>query len=175
MKFRITVILVVIVLAFSMTACSKQDEAPIAQGSGTQQGTLPSGHPSTEGGQVPIVPQVSQIIVPDGVKGVWGSAIIAIEKKADNKIEDVTVALNSEYKVPDSTLKLVIGDFMPDFRMEGSTITSASSDPNNPAIQIQIFEGEEEVFSGWLYARFPAIHPFQHETYGITLKAGVKK
>jgi hypothetical protein len=41
-------------------------------------------------------------------------------------------------------------------------------------VRIIVFEGEEEIFKGWLYSKFPAIHPFQHERYGLLLKEGVK-
>lgn len=173
MKSRIIVLIAVFALVFSVAACSKQDEAPItADKSGS---SLPQGHPAAGGDAGgPIIAPVTQILVPEGVKGVWGSALIAFEDKSSGSSKDIKIPLNSEYTIEGSGLKLVVGDFLPDFRMDGSTITSSSPDPNNPAIQIKVVEGEEEIFSGWLYARFPAIHPFLHEKYGITLKAGVK-
>ena len=174
MKSRIIVLIAVFALVFSVAACSKQDEAPItADKTGS---SLPEGHPSTAGAPVgPVVAPVTQILIPEGVKGVWGSAVVTIEDKSNGKFEDATVPLNSEYKISDSNVKIVVGEFLPDFRMEGSTITSGSPEPNNPAVQMKVFEGEEEIFAGWLYSRFPAIHPFQHERFAITLKAGVKK
>ncbi len=174
MKLRIIVLIAVFALVFSVAACSKQDEAPItADKTGN---SLPEGHPSTSGAPGgPVVAPITQIVVPEGVKGTWVSAVVIIEDKSNRKSEDVTVPLNSEYKIADSDIKLVVGEFLPDFRMEGSTITSSSSEPNNPAVQMKVFEGEDEIFAGWLYSRFPAIHPFQHERFAITLKAGVKK
>ena len=180
MKFRMVVLVAVFALVFSVAACSKQDEAPISTDKSGS--ILPDGHPSPDGGPsgpgvpgVPDIVPVTEIDIPEGVKGVWVSAVVTIQDRSKGNSEDITIPLNSEYKIADSNLKLVVGDFLPDFRMEGSTITSSSSEPNNPAVQIVILEGEEEIFAGWLYSRFPAIHPFQHEKYSITLKAGVKK
>ncbi len=174
MKFRIILLIAVLALVFSVAACSKQEEAPITvDKSGS---SLPEGHPLSGGAPgVPDVAPVTQILVPEGVKGVWVSAVVTVEDKSKGNSEDITIPLNSEYMLADSNVKLVVGDFLPDFRMEGTTITSSSPEPNNPAVQVKIFEGEEEIFAGWLYSRFPAIHPFQHEKYAITLKAGVKK
>ena len=170
MKLRLVVLIAVLALVFSVAGCSKQDEAPITKGGG-----FPEGHPSTGSeGQEPVVVPVSEIVVPDDVKKVWGSAILAIEDKGMGEIKDVTITLNSDYTIPDSNIKIAIGDFLPDFRMTGTTITSNTNEPNNPAIQVIITEADAEIFSGWLYARFPAIHPFQHEKYGVTLKSGVK-
>ena len=174
MKSRIIVLIAVFALVFSVAACSKQDEAPItADKTGN---SLPQCHPSTGGAPGgPVVAPVTQILVPEGVKGVWTSAVVTIEDKSKGESKDATVPLNSEYKIEGSNVKIVVGEFLPDFRMEGTTITSSSPESNNPAVQMKVFEGEEEIFAGWLYSRFPAIHPFQHERFAITLKAGVKK
>ncbi len=172
MKLRLVVLIAVLALVFSVAGCSKQDEAPITTGGGSG---FPEGHPQTGGGgQEPVVVPVSEIVVPDDVKSGWSSAILAIEDKGVGEIKDVTITLNSDYTIPGSNILIAVGDFLPDFRMTGTTITSNTNEPNNPAIKVIITEADDEIFSGWLYARFPAIHPFQHEKYGVTLKAGVK-
>jgi len=85
------------------------------------------------------------------------------------------VALNSEFKVPDSDLTLKVGSFLPHFTMAGDQITSATNNLENPAAQIEVFQGGKEIFHGWLFAKFPAVHPFQHDKYGLLLLEGVKK
>jgi len=84
-------------------------------------------------------------------------------------------AVRCHFSVPGSNLKITVGEFLPDFKMEGLNITSLSNDPNNPAVNVKVFEGDKEVFKGWLYSKFPAIHPFEHPTYALLLKDGVKK
>lgn len=116
-----------------------------------------------------------QIVVPDSVKGKWVGVKIIVKDKRTNKTDEITAKLESEYTIPNSNLKIKVGEFLPDYKMEGLTITSASGEPNNPAVHIIVFEGEKEIFKGWLYSKFPNIHPFQHEKYGLTLKEGIKK
>jgi hypothetical protein len=84
------------------------------------------------------------------------------------------VNIGSEFKVPNTNLRIVVGEFLPDFRMDDATITSASDMPNNPAVRVEVFENGKSIFKGWLYSKFPTIHPFEHEKYGLTLKEGIK-
>ena len=46
--------------------------------------------------------------------------------------------------------------FVPDFVIgDGNTVQSRSESPNNPAALIEGWKGEEKVFSGWVFAKFP--------------------
>ena len=119
--------------------------------------------------------------IPSVVKGKWKSVVLIVEDKTTKKTSEYTVNLNSDFKIPNSNLKVEVGEFLPDFRMNGLEITSVSNDPNNPAVGVKVFEGGKQIFPapgkkwGWLYAKFPTMHPFEHAKYGIALKEGVKK
>ncbi len=108
----------------------------------------------------------SQIIIPDSVKGKWSAAKIIFEDKTAKKRQEYTVKLNSDFSVPNSSLKISVGEFIPDFRMEGLNLSSASNQPNNPALSIRVFEGGKQIFPppgrqwGWLFAKAPSIHRF---------------
>ena len=115
------------------------------------------------------------VSLPDAVKGKWKSVVLVVEDKSSKKKTEYTVNVNSDFKVPGSNLKLVVGEFIPDFRMNGLTITSGSNEPNNPAVGLKVLENDKEIFKGWLYSKFPAIHPFEHPKYALTLKDGVRK
>ena len=119
--------------------------------------------------------------MPASVKGNWTGAIIVVEDKTTRAKQEYTVKLNSDFKVPNTNLKIHTGDFLPDFRMNGLTLTSASNQPVNPALSIRVFENNKQIFPapgrewGWLFSKVPSIHPFEHQKYGITLKEGIKK
>ncbi|MBI4715722.1 MAG: DUF2155 domain-containing protein, partial [Nitrospirae bacterium] len=66
-----------------------------------------------------------------------------------------------------------VTDFLPDFKIEGSLYTSGSTNPLNPAVNVLVTEGGKEIFKGWLFQKFPSIHAFKHQRFGITLKEGV--
>jgi hypothetical protein len=98
-----------------------------------------------------------------------------VEYKEKKSKKQYTVPLNSEFKVPDSDISLKVGGFLPHFTMSADQITSGSNNPENPAAQIEVFQGGKEIFHGWLFAKFPAVHPFQNDKYGLALLEGVKK
>jgi len=46
--------------------------------------------------------------------------------------------------------------FVPDLVIgEGSKVQSRSREPNNPAALVEAWKGEERVFSGWVFAKYP--------------------
>jgi hypothetical protein len=168
MKAKWIAILAVMLMVFGVVACQKEADMPI----GTQQGdaTAPRGDQGSGG---PEFTPVSEIRVPDVVKGKWASVIITLENKGTNEIKDITVGVNGQFTIPGTKIVLNVGDYLPDFKMEGPVITSSSNESLNPAVHIVVTEDGVEIFKGWLFAKWPAIHPFQHETYGLTLKDGV--
>ncbi|BCB96180.1 lipoprotein [Dissulfurispira thermophila] len=168
------VIAVGFVLLIMVVGCKKKEEQPVPK---TPIGQAPMSAPmqpsmsphGTTGSKVE-----KKILVPDSVKAKWGKVKFTIEDKTTKKSSEYTVNIGSEFKVPNTNLKIVVGEFLPDFRMDETTITSASDMPNNPAVRVEVFEAGKTIFKGWLYSKFPTIHPFEHERYGITLKEGVK-
>jgi len=159
-------------MVLALGGCDKKADTPAP---------APVASPHAPSGQGMMMPVgETKIVVPDTVKAKWNAVIISIENKADNTTRDVTIKLGSEYQIPGSSLKIKVGDFLPDFRMDGLTITSASDNMANPAVAVKVFDGDRQIFPengkkwGWLYSKFPTIHPFQHEKYGLALKDAVK-
>jgi hypothetical protein len=123
----------------------------------------------------------SKVLIPASVKGQWSGAKIIFEDKVSQSKQEYTVKLNSDFAVPNTNVRIHIGDFLPDFKMDGLTLTSGSNEPRNPALSIQVFENNKQIFPapgrkwGWLFSKVPSIHPFEHPKYGIILKEGLKK
>jgi hypothetical protein len=185
---KIVVALCSLSLVLAFGACKKKEEKPpMPQPGMPGQQQMPPGHPGgpmgpqgepgqpgQPGGIVMPKGQTS-ITVPDSVKGKWKAVVVVVEEKASHKKNEYTINLNSDFKIPGSELKIAVGEYLPDFKMNGLNITSSSNDPNNPAVHVKVFENDKEVFKGWLYTKFPAIHPFEHPKYALTLKDGVRK
>lgn len=151
-------------LIFAFSSCKKKEEQPAQQMTPNQAApsiNLPQSEP--------------QVVVPDAVKNTWGKVVLVVEDKTTGKTSEATVNIGSDYNIPGSNMKIHVVDFLPDFKMSNNGITSVSNEPNNPAARVDIFDGGKQIFKGWLYARFPAIHPFQNDKYGVTLKEGIKK
>jgi hypothetical protein len=184
MKMKILAILCSTALLLGAAACKKKEEQPVPEtGAHTQKFPTQVPQPGAPGQNVVVPKGETNIVVPDSVKGNWKAVVLEVKDKSTNKAAEYTVDLNSEFTVPESDITLVIGDFLPDFRMEGLSLTSASDQPNNPAVGVRIMEKGEQIFPaqgkkwGWLYARpeFRTMHPFEHAKYSISLLKGVKK
>ena len=167
---RIVAAVLVAGMLVSFAGCKKKEEKP----------QLPAGHPSTEGGMppagMPDMPKVDRtVVVPKEVAAKWKSVKITIEDKAAKSSKEYTIAVGAEQSIPNTTIKVKVLAFLPDFRMGEKEITSASDKPNNPAAQVSVTDGGKEVWKGWLYSMHPGVHPFQHEKISLTLIGGVSK
>ena len=179
MKRFLVVLVVVIALLLSIGNCKKKEGQPVPKAP-MQQGPVmesPAGIPGHEAGG----PKVTfQVVIPPEVKDKWAAVKLVVEDKKIKKTQEYTVNLGGELKLPDSSVSIKIGEFFPDFKMNGNIITSASNNTNNPSVKVTIYEDGKQVFpgpgeGGWLYAKFPDIHPFQHQRFALFLKEGIKK
>jgi hypothetical protein len=53
--------------------------------------------------------------------------------------------------------------------MAGSTMTSASANPENPAVEVVVKEDGVEVFRGWLFSLYPEARAIQHPRFTFAL------
>lgn len=122
---------------------------------------------------VPPISSTSPTVIPDTIKGKWTAVKLQVEDKKENQSKEYIVKLGGELAIPSSTLVVQAVEFLPDLKIEGSTFTTASNELKNPAVHVRILDNGKEVFNGWLFQLFPAVHPFQHERYSITLRDSV--
>jgi hypothetical protein len=175
MKKVTLLVAALLVVALAGTGCKKKEPPPPPmppQGAPGAPGApgMP-GAPHGEGGP----PVEKKVVVPDAIRSAWKAVKVEVEFKDKKTRKQYTVALNSEFKVPDSDLTLKVGGFLPHFTMTADQITSGSNNLENPAAQIEVFQGGKEIFHGWLFSKYPAVHPFQHDKYGLALVDGIKK
>ncbi len=176
MKKFTLLVAVLMMVALAGTGCKKKEPPPPPmppQGAPGQPG-MPGmpGSPHGEGGAPPVE---KKIVVPDAVKGAWKAVKVEVEFKAKKNKKSFTIPLHSEFKVPDTDFTLKVGDFLPHFTMSADQITSGSNNLENPAAQVEVSEGGKEIFHGWLFSRYPAVHPFQNDKIGLVLQEGIKK
>jgi hypothetical protein len=115
------------------------------------------------------VKAASVVVVPESVKGKWKAVKISVIDKSTSQQKVYTVAIGSQFKLPDSNLTLTVENFLPHFVMEGTTLTSQSNELLNPAAQIRVNEGGREIYKGWLFTLYPTTHAFQHPQFSFTL------
>jgi hypothetical protein len=120
----------------------------------------------------PVKPS-SVVVVPESVKGKWKAVKISAINKSTGEQKVYTVAIGSQFKLPDSNLTLTVENFLPHFVMEGTTLTSQSNELLNPAAQLRVSEGGREIYKGWLFTLYPTTHAFQHPLFSFTLAGSV--
>jgi hypothetical protein len=175
---KIVAVLVVLVLAVSFGACKKKEEKPM----------MPQGHPGIEGGMPPggmppagmqnmqNMPKVERkVVASKEVTAKWKAVKLAIANKAAKTTKEYTVSVGSEMTIPNTKMTVKVLSFLPDFKMSDKEIYSASDKPNQPAAQVVVIENGKEIWTNWLFAMQPGVHPFQHENIGIVLIGGVSK
>ena len=122
---------------------------------------------------VPPISGAAPTVIPEALKRKWTAVKLQVEDKKANQSQEYTVKLGGELAIPSSSLVVQAEEFLPDLKIEGSSFTTASNELKNPAVHVRILDDGKEVFNGWLFQLFPAVHPFQHERYGITLRDSV--
>lgn len=179
MKKVLSLLFVVISLIFVVNGCKKKEQPPVPK-SPMQQAPMPMQPAPMQ--PMPMQPESphgnaqkveKKILVPESAKK-WNKVKLIFIDKSTNKTTEYIVKVGSEWKIPNTNLKVMVGEFLPDFKMTETEITSSSDMPNNPAVRVEIFEDGKSIFKGWLYAKFPMIHPFEHQKYGLALKEGIK-
>ncbi|MCX8069494.1 MAG: hypothetical protein N2738_03210 [Thermodesulfovibrionales bacterium] len=68
-----------------------------------------------------------KIEVPDSVKAKWTKAVIIVEDSQSKTKYEQTVSIGSEFVIKNSNIVVKTREFLPDFKMTDSTITTASS------------------------------------------------
>jgi hypothetical protein len=130
---------------------------------------------STEepGGESNPVP--TRLEVPPEVQNAY-SGIRLRWKDASNGQEGVIeVPLGEGAPLPDPSVVVRADVFLPAFSMGGGVLTSDGVEPQNPAARITVFEGGREIFGGWIFTRFPDVHPFTHSRFKLLLEGGVPR
>jgi hypothetical protein len=130
--------------------------------------------PAAEGGQqAPGIP--NRLEVPEAVQQAYSGIVLLWKDASNGKEGKLEVPLGGSAPLPGSTLTVSSDVFLPAFTMTSEVITSAGIEPENPAARIRVTDGGKEIFTGWIFKRFPDVHPFTHPRFSFVLDGGVRK
>jgi hypothetical protein len=125
------------------------------------------------GGGADSVP--TQLVVPPEVAQAWSGIRLGWKDKQSGKEGTVDVPLGEASPLPEPSLVVRADAFLPAFTMGGGAITSDGVEAKNPAARITVFEKGKEIFAGWIFTRFPDVHPFTHPRFQLRLEGGVPR
>jgi hypothetical protein len=117
----------------------------------------------------------SRLEVPPEVAHAYTGIKISWKDKTEGKEGVIEVPLGGGTPLPDPSLVVRADVFLPAFTMGGGAITSEGVEPQNPAARITVFDKGKEIFAGWIFKRFPDVHPFTHPRFQLHLEGGVPK
>jgi hypothetical protein len=129
--------------------------------------------PSQTPGAQEAIP--TRLVVPPEVGEAWSGIRVGWKDKTNGGEGVVDVPLGGAAPLPDPSLVVRADAFLPAFTMGGGAITSDGVDPQNPAARIAVLEKGKEVFAGWIFTRFPDVHPFTHPRFQLRLEGGIPR
>ncbi|NIM59019.1 MAG: hypothetical protein GTO16_08775 [Candidatus Aminicenantes bacterium] len=82
--------------------------------------------------------------------------IWAKKRKDPSFLRKIELKVGQRVRLDGENIRVSVMHFIPDFVInERNQITSRSLQPNNPAAYIEVWEGDEKIMSGWIFAQFP--------------------
>jgi len=150
-------------------------EPAAAEGASPNAASAPGGAGEADAGANANAQIPSRLEVPPEVEQAYGGVRIAWSDRSNGKTGVIEVPLGGATPLPDPSLVVRADVFLPAFTMGGGAITSAGVEPQNPAARIAVFEKGKEIFAGWIFAKFPDVHPFTHPRFQLRLEGGVPR
>ena len=123
-------------------------------------------------GKVPIP---TELVVPPMVGQMYSGIRLSWKDSSNGKSGTLDVPLGGSAPVPDSTLVVSTDVFLPAFTMSAQAISTNSLAEENPAARISVTDKGKGIFAGWIFNRFPDVHPFQHPRFSLKLEGGVRR
>ena len=132
--------------------------------------------PSTEaadgqGGQA----APNRLEVPPEVEQAYSGLRLSWKDNSSGKDGLLEVPLGGTAKLPGSDIEVRGDVYLPAFSMSQGAITSSGIEEANPAARVTVAEKGQEIFAGWIFTRFPDVHPFQHARYTLRLVGGIRR
>lgn len=117
----------------------------------------------------------NRLEVPPEVQAAYSGIRLSWKDSTNGKEGVLDVPLGGTAKIPGSSLEVRGDVYLPAFSMSQGAITSSGLEEQNPAARIGVAENGQEIFGGWIFVRFPDVHPFQHARYSLKLVGGIRK
>jgi hypothetical protein len=139
---------------------------------------LPEGHPAVEKMDPAMEAKVKEdvkreVAVPAAVQGKWAAVKLSVKNKETGQVTEIEAPLDTKTALPGTDLTIKPAYFLPSFIMQEGSISSVNNDPNNPAVKIYVRQGTKTIHEGWIFQRFPEVHPFENPKIELRLLGGV--
>ena len=110
------------------------------------------------------------VIVPQEVKSKWKAVKIRVLNKIDESKNSMKIiSLGESFKLNGTTIKVIVGPFMPNFVMTQKNYSSKGNELTNPAVRLVVEENGKTLYEGWAFAKYPTMYAFEHDEFALQL------
>ncbi|MEK7680282.1 MAG: hypothetical protein AAB356_08825 [Deltaproteobacteria bacterium] len=152
-------------------------QAPLTmpmQAAPTGQPAMPSDHPKLDkaadvkaqhGGSK----QEKELKLSDEVRVKWKEVKLDVTDSSAKSLESVTIKVGGSVNIGKNGATLKVVAFVPDYAMSDNNIVSRSNDLKNPAVLLELLEGNKVVVRGWVFNKFPDFNSFNSAKFKVAL------
>lgn len=174
------------VATLSLVGCStekkaeeKKAEAPAAS---VPEGHPPADHPAMDKTAEDIqklahssIKTQKEVFLTDEVKAKWKEVTLELTEGASKTSQAVKVKVGESVKL-NERFRLKVDAFVPDYAIAENRIESRSNEPRNPAVLLELLEGDKAVAKGWVFKDFPEFNSYTDDRFPVKLLGpGVEK
>ena len=164
-------VLLALVSILMLSACKAKEEAPPEAAPTPLEQQEPGGFTMDEPPiEIREEHKIKMVIeVSDEIQNAWSAVKLEIIEKESGKSEIYEFKRGEEKAIKDTDLKVKVTHFIPNFTMGDGIMTSLDANSINPAVNMIVTEGGNEIWNSVIFAEFPDTHPFEHEKYVILI------
>jgi cytochrome c biogenesis protein len=126
----------------------------------------------------PVLTETIEVNHPLVYKGVWfyqaDYSLDVDTVKIAFAGDDFRVKIGETFSLPEGDVRVKVSKFLPDFVLDGKEAYSRSGSLNNPAIKLDVYEGERLKFSQWAFYKFPDYHQKKGYDFRLTSFSGTE-
>jgi hypothetical protein len=112
----------------------------------------------------------TRLNIPAEVKAKWKSTELSVAGK-DIPVRKLQIAIGGETGIDKSGLTLRVLAYVPSFVSDAGTVTSASNNPENPAVLVQLVDKGQVLSEGWVFQNLPDFNTYANDKLQVKLLA----
>lgn len=109
----------------------------------------------------------SRLNIPADVRATWKSVELTLTGK-DLSARTTKVAVGGELQLEHGLVLRVVA-YVPAFRSDSGTVTSASNKPDNPAVLVQLLDKDKLAGEGWIFQKLSDFNTFSSDRVKVQL------
>lgn len=170
-------------LAFTGCKGEKKQESALEPQQAAPSGQMPSDHPPVDQTTEDIakaqhanIKTQKEVVLKDEVRAKWKEVKLEITEGSSKTKGTVTIKVGGDVQLNRAGFRLKVAEFVPDYAISDNRIESRSNEPNNPAVLVELLEGDKSVSKGWIFKEFPEFNSFTDDRFPVKLVGpGVEK